>query len=130
MRKLILTVMLLGLPLLAWSQKVQIAFYDSIPPCAGYAENSFAYVEITSDPPFRLPEGAGMTYTWYAVHEKGTKRWNTPLPYRPIHTPWSGEYQIWVVVEYINKFTLEAFKAYKSNRIDIVIESCGKQNEQ
>ena len=92
--------------------------------CAGFTDNSTAKVKIITDTPFRLPSNAGLVFDWYAYHDNAKKRWNTPLGHRQIPVPWAGEYNIWVVVKYVNKRTLAPFRTFKSPVITINMEEC------
>jgi hypothetical protein len=106
------------------AQDATITIENQAALCAGFSHNSLAQVKITTVTPFRLPNNAGIVYDWYAYHEKGKKEWNTPLDIRKVPTPWAGEYNIWVVIKYVNKQTLSPFNAFKSQVVKINVADC------
>lgn len=113
-------------PLSAQQGSISIKNVDQL--CAGFTQNSTAKIELVTETPFRLPETAGLTFDWYAQHENAQKRWNTPLPYRSVPLPWEGEYNIWVVVKYINKKTLAPFNSFKTKVVTINVDACPEVN--
>jgi hypothetical protein len=124
-----LTVLLLGSIGHALSaQQATLTITNADDLCAGFTENSTAKVEIVTDTPFRLPKTAGLIFDWYAQHENATKRWNTPLPYRSVPLPWEGNYNIWVVVKYVNKATLAPFNSFKTRVMTISVAPCANEN--
>lgn len=117
-----------GLSYTLSAQQATITITNADDLCAGFTENSTAKVEIVTDTPFRLPNTAGLIFDWYAQHENATKRWNTPLPYRSVPLPWAGNYNIWVVVKYINKSTLAPFNSFKTQVMTINVAPCTNEN--
>ena len=106
------------------AQVVRIKLVENKPFCAGFGLENVAQVKISTVPNIRIPENAGTVYTWYAIHKEGFRSWHTPIDQRPIPLPWSGRYEVYVIMKYIDKVTLLPYFAFKSSSIFVNATSC------
>jgi hypothetical protein len=106
------------------AQVVRIKFLENKEYCAGFESQNMAQVKISAIPNIRIPENAGSVYTWYAIHPEGFRSWHTPIDQRAIPLPWTGRYEIYVVMKYIDKLTLKPYFAFKSSSIFAYAKSC------
>jgi|NOAtaT_7_FD_contig_21_5484834_length_891_multi_10_in_0_out_0_1 hypothetical protein len=117
------TVMLL-LAQIANGQFLEIKLTNGSQLCCGYGKDNLACVMITKTPPLQDGSNTTVVYTWYARHEKGTKIWHTTMPGRWIPLPWSGTYEVWVVMQYVDLSTRYAFAAFRSNAVILNAHHC------
>jgi len=119
---LILCLSFLSIKLAA--QVVRIKLVENKPYCAGFGRENLAQVKISAVPNIRIPENAGTVYTWYAIHKEGFRSWHTPIDQRAIPLPWTGRYEVYVIMKYIDKVTLLPYFAFKSSSIFVNATSC------
>ena len=106
------------------AQVVRIKLVENKTFCAGFGQENMAQVKISSVPNIRIPENAGTVYTWYAIHKEGFRSWHTPIEQRAIPLPWTGRYEVYVIMKYIDKVTLMPYFAFKSSSIFVNATSC------
>lgn len=106
------------------AQVVRIKFIENKEYCAGFESQNMAQVKISAIPNIRIPENSGSVYTWYAIHAEGFRSWHTPIDQRAIPLPWTGRYEIYVVMKYIDKVTLKPYFAFKSSSIFAYANAC------
>jgi len=106
------------------AQVVRIKFIENKEYCAGFESQNMAQVKISAIPNIRIPENAGSVYTWYAIHAEGFRSWHTPIDQRAIPLPWTGRYEIYVIMKYIDKITLKPYFAFKSSSIFAYANAC------
>jgi hypothetical protein len=129
MRKLILAISFFGTFAIAgFAQEFQIActngYLNNNTFCFGYTQASQANVGVIKFPSFAPPLNVGVVYTWYAQHPNGPKTWETPVSGRTVPLPWSGTYQIFVVIHFIDKESLRSVATYRSNTISVQALPC------
>lgn len=134
MRKLILAIFFLGSFFVAgYAQEFQIACtngYDNNNTfCCGYTAANQARVGVIKFPNFAPPLNVGIVYTWYAQHPDGPKTWDTPVSDRAVPLPWSGSYQVFVMIHFVDKTTLRRVASYKSNTITVKALACEANKE-
>ena len=134
MRKLILAIIFLGSFVVAGSaQEFQIActngYQNNNTFCCGYTNASQANVGVIKFPNFVPPLNVGVVYTWYATHPDGPKTWDTPVSARRVPLPWSGEYQVFVMIHFIDKTTLRRVSSFRSNTITVKATACEETKE-
>lgn len=135
MRKLILAIIFLGSFVIAGSaQEFQIActngHANNSTFCCGYDKANQANVGVIKFPKFAPPPNVGVVYTWYAIHPDGPKTWDTPVSSRMVPLPWSGEYQVFVMIHFIDKVTLHRVASYRSNTITVKALACKENQEE
>lgn len=135
MRKLLLAIVFLGSFIIAGSaQEFQIActngYENDNTFCCGYTNASLARVGVIKFPNFAPPENVGVVYTWYAQHPEGPKQWDTPVSARAVPLPWSGNYQVFVMIHFIDKTTLRRVTSYRSNTITVKALACEAPKEE
>jgi hypothetical protein len=106
------------------AQVVRIKLVENKTFCAGFGQENMAQVKISSVPNIRIPENAGTVYTWYAIHKEGFRSWHTPIDQRAIPLPWTGRYEVYVIMKYIDKVTLKPYFAFKSSSIFAYANAC------
>jgi len=134
MRKLILAISFLGIFAVAgFAQEFQIActngYLNNNTFCCGYEKINQANVGVIKFPNFAPPLNVGIVYKWYAQHPSGPKVWETPVSGRTVPLPWSGPYEIFVTIHFIDKETLRSVANYRSNTITVQALPCTDSKE-
>jgi hypothetical protein len=92
--------------------------------CCGYGKDNLACIMISQMPPLVDENNTIVVYTWYAKHEKGTKAWHSTMPGRWVPLPWPGSYEVWVVIQYVDRKTMYAYAAFRSNVVILNAHHC------
>lgn len=120
----------LSLPFFTSAQIAQIQSMNGSEFCSGYTEASVVYIKVMELPPFSLSPTIALTYTWTIRHSNGTIwTWYSNVDHRAFFTPWEGEYDISLKIEYINITSNIPFTAFWSSPITITAFECDENHE-
>lgn len=128
MRKLILT--LTGtltftlFTITTYGQMLQINCMNGEEICQGYAAENQAMIHITAGLPTEKPEDTYITYVWTSTHANGTKVWDSNQSSRRVPIPWSGEYTVQVVMQYVRVGQTRPYAAFWSNKVTVMGKIC------
>jgi hypothetical protein len=128
MRKLIViltsTLTFTLLTISTYGQMLQISSMNGDEICQGYASDNQAIIQVTSGIPSAKPENTYITYVWTSTHDNGTKVWDTNLSSRKVPIPWTGEYTVQVVMQYVRHGQTRPYAAFWSNKVKVMGKVC------